>query len=98
MALLGSGVLTWITFLPIAGMIIILLVPKENKNVIRWTAAIATGLQLVLSIFLYMNFNRGMAGINTQEGFQFIEKFTWIDIKSVAWFGPVRIDFFMGIE
>jgi len=98
MTFLGLGVLTWITFLPIAGMVIILLLPKENKSAIRWTAAFATGLQLLLAVFLYMNFNRGMAGINTEEGFQFMEKATWIDIKSVAWFGRVHIDYFMGID
>ncbi|MBI4548888.1 MAG: NADH-quinone oxidoreductase subunit M [Ignavibacteriae bacterium] len=90
--------LTWITFLPIVGMVIVLLLPKENKDAIRWTSAIFTGLQVVLAIIIYMNFNRGMAGINTQEGFQFIEKATWIDIKSVAWFGRVQIEYFMGID
>ena len=29
--------LTWITFLPVVGMVITLLLPKENKNIIRWT-------------------------------------------------------------
>ena len=92
------GVLTWITFLPIIGMIIVLLLPKENKNAFRWTAAFIAGAQVVLAAVIYMNFNRGMAGINTQEGFQFVEKATWIDIKSVAWFGRVHIDYFLGID
>ncbi len=92
------GVLTWITFLPIIGMIIVLLLPKENKNAFRWTAAFIAGAQVVLAAVIYMNFNRGMAGINTQEGFQFVEKASWIDIKSVAWFGRVHIDYFIGID
>src|SRR5271169_3477671 len=92
------GVLTWITFLPIIGMVIVLLLPKENKNAFRWTAAFIAGAQVVLAAVIYMNFNRGMAGINTQEGFQFVEKASWIDIKSVAWFGRVHIDYFLGID
>jgi NADH-quinone oxidoreductase subunit M len=98
MNFLGLGVLTWITFLPIIGMIVVLLLPKDNKNLIRWTSAIAAGLQVVLAVFIYMNFNRGMAGINTQEGFQFLEKANWIDIKSVAWFGRIHIEYFLGID
>ena len=98
MSFLGLGILSWMTFLPVAGMVLVLLLPKENKNAVRWLTAIITGVQLLLSVFIYMNFNRGLAGINTQEGFQFIEKASWIDIKSVAWFGRVHIDYFLGID
>src|SRR5437867_13407376 len=98
MEFLGIGILTWITFLPMVGMIIALFLNKEKKDAIRWTAAIATGLQLVLALVIFMKFNRGMAGINTQEGFQFLEKTNWIDIKSVAWFGRIHIEYLMGID
>src|ERR1700741_305217 len=98
MGFLGLGILTWITFLPIIGMVIVLLLPKEQKNAAGWMSAVIAGLQVLLAVFIYMNFNRGMAGINTVEGFQFIEKGTWIDIKSVAWFGRVHIDYFLGID
>jgi len=98
MQFLGLGVLTWITFLPVVGMIIILLLNKENKNAIRWTAVFSTGLQIVLAVFIFLKFNRGMAGINTEGGFQFLEKASWIDIKSVSWFGRIHIDYFMGID
>jgi NADH-quinone oxidoreductase subunit M len=98
MTFLGIGVLTWITFLPIIGMVIVLLLPKEKRDAIRWTAALVTGLQVILAIFIYMKFDRGMAGINTIEGFQFVEKARWIDIPSVSWFGSIRIDYFLGID
>ncbi len=98
MQVLGIGILSWITFLPVAGMVITLLLPKENKNAIRGTAVVFTALQVILSVVIYMNFNRGMSGINTPEGFQFMEKANWIDIKSVAWFGKIHIDYFLGID
>src|ERR1041385_8607379 len=98
MEFLGFGILTWITFLPVAGMAIVLLLPKDNKDAIRWTSAFFAGLQVILAVIIYMKFDRSMAGINTQEGFQFLEKASWIDIKSVAWFGRVHIDYFMGID
>ena len=98
MEFLGIGILSWITFLPVIGMVITLLLPKDNKDAIRWTAVIFTALQVILAVLIYMKFNRGMAGINTPEGFQFSEKASWIDIKSVSWFGKIHIDYFLGID
>jgi NADH-quinone oxidoreductase subunit M len=77
-------VLTLITFLPIAGILFILVVPKENKNVIRTIAAVFTGLQLLLGIWLFMNFDRGTTAIQFQEQYQWIPSF--------------NIEYFMGID
>jgi NADH-quinone oxidoreductase subunit M len=95
---LGLGVLTWITFLPILGMLIVLLLPKSNWSSIRWTSALFTFLQVVLAVYLYVNYDRNLAGVNTEQGMQFVEKYSWIDIKGVAWFGRIHIDYFMGID
>ena len=62
MEFLGIGVLSWITFLPIIGMILVLFIPKENQNAMKWTAAVATFLQVVLAVMIYFHFNRGIAG------------------------------------
>lgn len=96
--LFGTGILTWITFLPVVGMIIVLLLPKGSRDAIRWTSLAFTALQVVLAVVLYMRFDRTMAGINTEAGMQFIEKATWIDIQSMAWFGRVHIEYFLGID
>jgi NADH-quinone oxidoreductase subunit M len=98
MQFLGIGILTWITFLPVAGMLLVLLLPKDNKNLIRWSSAAITGLQLLLAVVIYMKFDRGMAGINTEAGFQFVEKARWIDIPALSWFGRIQIDYFLGID
>ena len=79
-----SNVLTWITFLPIIGILFILFAPKENKNVVRIIAAVFTGLQLVLAVWIYINFDRGTAG------FQFTEQYDWIP--------SFNIHYFMGID
>lgn len=98
LSILGIGILTWITFIPVVGMIIVLMLPKEHKGAIRWTALAMTLIQVVLAIVIYTKFDRGMAGINTLGGMQFVEKATWIDIKSVAWFGRVHIEYLLGID
>jgi NADH-quinone oxidoreductase subunit M len=97
-SILGIGILTWITFLPIVGMIIVLMLPKESRDAIRWTSLVITALQVVLAVLIFSRFDRSLAGINDASGMQFVERASWIDIKSVAWFGRVHIEYFMGID
>jgi NADH-quinone oxidoreductase subunit M len=98
MEFLGIGVLSWITFLPIIGMILVLFIPKENQKAMKWIAVGATFLQLVLAVMIYFHFNKGSLGINTQEGMQLVEKASWIDIRGVPWFGRIHVDYFLGID
>src|SRR5574341_610338 len=95
---LGVGVLTWLTFLPIVGMIAILTLPRENRAAVKWTAAIVTLLQLVLAVLIFLKFDKGLPGINSADSMQFVERMKWIDIKSTSWFGKIQIEYFMGID
>ncbi len=97
-SILGVGILTWVTFIPVLGMIAILIMPKEQRDTIRWTALFFVGLQLLVAIALVLKFDKGMAGINTQAGMQFVERASWIDIKSVVWFGRLHIEYLLGID
>ncbi len=97
-SILGIGILTWITFLPVLGMVLVLMLPKDSRAAIRWTSLLFTVLQLVLAVIIFAKFDRGMAGINTQAGMQFVERGSWIDIKSVAWFGRIHIEYLLGID
>jgi NADH-quinone oxidoreductase subunit M len=94
----GIGWLTWITFLPIIGMIVILLIPKQAREAMKWTAAGVTFLQVVIAVLIYMNFNYNLGGINTPEGMQFKESMKWIDIKSVSFIGRLQIEYFLGVD
>jgi NADH-quinone oxidoreductase subunit M len=95
---LGIGYLSWITFLPVVGMVVVLLVPRSSVSAMKWTALSATVLQLVIAGFIWMNFNAPLTGINDPNSFQFVEKVRWIDLQGVAWFGQVGVDYFMGID
>jgi NADH-quinone oxidoreductase subunit M len=96
--LFGIGILTWVTFLPIVGMALVLMIPKDARSAIRWTALGVTIVQVILAVILFIKFDRGLAGINTAAGMQFVERATWIDIRSVAWFGRIYIEYFVGID
>ncbi len=97
-SILGIGVLTWVTFLPVLGAIAVLVLPKEQKGTIRWTSLLFVGLQLILAFVILLKFDRSLAGINSLAGMQFVERASWIDIKSVAWFGRIHIDYMLGID
>ncbi len=55
-------VLSWMTFFPLIGMLVVLFLPRERPNLVRWTAAITSAVPLVLSIWLFANFDRGDGG------------------------------------
>jgi NADH-quinone oxidoreductase subunit M len=94
----GIGILGWITFLPVLGMVIVLLLPKENRAAIRWTSLFFTFLQVILAIVIVARFDRSLAGVTSQATMQFVEKGTWIDVNSVAWFGRIHIEYLLGID
>ena len=75
-----SHVLTLITFIPIAGMILILALPDSMKQAFKWIAVVATALQLGIAIFLYENFD------TTTSAVQFAEKASWMPSYHISYF------------
>jgi NADH-quinone oxidoreductase subunit M len=91
-------ILSWITLLPILGMVIILFIPKNQEKIIKGLTLLITSLQVVLSIIILANFNYSKGGIFDPNSFQFIEKFRWIDISGLSWIGRIKIDYYLGID
>ena len=91
-------ILSWITLLPILGMVIIFFIPKNQEKVIKGFTLLITSLQVVLSIIILANFNYSKGGIFDPNSFQFIEKFRWIDIAGLSWIGRIKIDYYLGID
>ncbi len=77
-------ILSWITFFPILGMIVITFLPKDKPNLIRWTAVAATTPPLFWAYQIFSRFDR-----NTVE-MQFTEQVSWIP--------AFNIEYFMGID
>src|SRR6202451_2070508 len=75
-----SHVLTLITFIPIAGMILILALPDSMKQAFKWIAVVATALQLGIAIFLYDNFD------TTTSAVQFAEKASGMPAYHISYF------------
>src|SRR5438067_9403542 len=76
--------LTLITFVPIAGMVLILAMPQAIKDASKWIAVAATGVQVAIAIGLYKGFD------TTTTAVQFAEKHEWIP--------SYHITYFMGVD
>ena len=57
-----SSILTYMTFIPLLGAVIILCLPRDSNNLVRWVAVGATTPPLLMAIWLFANFNRSEAG------------------------------------
>src|ERR1700719_3720983 len=75
-----SHALTLITFVPIAGMVLILALPDSMKNLSKWIAVAATIPQLLIAIYLYENFD------TTTSAVQFAEKASWMPAYHISYF------------
>ncbi|MDE2321294.1 MAG: NADH-quinone oxidoreductase subunit M [candidate division NC10 bacterium] len=80
MNVLGFPILSLMTYLPLAGVVVISLLPKESKNGVRWTALAFTVASLLVSLWLPAFFD------STTAEMQFVEKVSWIPSIGVTYF------------
>lgn len=81
---MDGHLLSWLIWLPVAGMVAVALLPSGNDRAIKWTSALFTGAQLIAALLLWTRFDPTVAG------FQFQEKAPWIP--------SVNIDYFLGVD
>ncbi len=79
-----NGILNWILWLPIIGMVGVLLTPKAKDNVVRMVTLVTTAITLILTVVLYMNFD------TAEPGIQFAFK--------VPWIAQFHINYSLGID
>ncbi|WP_027051255.1 NADH-quinone oxidoreductase subunit M [Mesorhizobium erdmanii] len=69
-------ILSLVTFLPLVGVLLILFIRDDSENArrnIRAIALLTTTFTFIVSLFIWTGFD------NSQAGFQFVEKFAWLD-------------------
>jgi NADH-quinone oxidoreductase subunit M len=71
--------LTAVTFLPMAGALLILLLSSRRGALIRWAAFLAMAGTFVLSLPLYFSFNAA------DPGYQFVEQYRWMPALGVSY-------------
>ncbi len=77
--------LTVIVFTPIVTGMLILLVPKDRKNLVRWMALIGATLALSLSLWVYVGYDQSVGG------YQFMN-------DPIEWIPQLGITFQVGVD
>jgi len=87
---MDNYILSIITFAPLAGALLILLMPSKNRRTIQWISVIFTAIPLVLAFRIYQNYLPSNTGINEADLFQFVEKYPWIS--------SFKINYYVGVD
>ena len=74
-----ENILNWIIWFPIIGMVAIAFIPRDKENVIKITAAVATGLQFLLTLVLWQNYDAGNGSM------QFMVRAEWIPSFNISY-------------
>lgn len=81
-----QGLLNWILWMPVIGILGILVIPKEKEEGIRYWALINTLITLVLSGILYLKFDTTIGGIQP-----------YFEIK-VPWIEQFHINYHLAVD
>ena len=78
------NILSWLIWIPVIGVAVIAFVPRDKEEIIKIVSALATGLQFLLTLVLWNNFNSSNGLI------QFEEKYEWIP--------SFNIEYYLGVD
>jgi NADH-quinone oxidoreductase subunit M len=84
MTLASFPVLSIITWAPFVGALLIMFLARRNALLVRWLAVVSTSVSLVLSVAVYVAYDREAAG------FQFYEDFPLVP--------PLGINYQLGVD
>ncbi len=77
--LLAVNLLTAIIFLPLLGAVVVMLLPRGNKNLARWVALGFSLAVFLLSLKVFLDYDRAAGG------FQFEEQADWFSLLGASW-------------
>jgi NADH-quinone oxidoreductase subunit M len=72
-AFLEAHLLTLILFSPVVGGVLLLLIPRERLQAIRWAALLVSLIPLGLALYLWFAYQPGV------QGYQFVEQAIWYE-------------------
>ena len=91
------GILTSIVLVPALAVFVILLIPARRLRLIKQVCLVATGITVILAIWLVIDF-LGKIGLNgtdhpagTALALQYVEQFRWLGSN-------LHIDYFLGVD
>ncbi len=78
--------LTLVTFFPLVGIVILLFIPADRKNAMRWTALITSLITFLISLWVLKMFNA------SDPHLQLVAQYNWIQVA--GW----NIQYFLGVD
>jgi NADH-quinone oxidoreductase subunit M len=72
--------LSAILFSCIAGLLVILFIPRERESLVKWISLVFSGIALAFSIYVYCAYDRETGGL------QFVEKVLWVESLGIHYF------------
>src|SRR5574339_106062 len=78
--MMNFPVLSVITFTPMAAAVLMLLMPAQRKNETRAVALAAATFALILSFWMYLNYDQAAGG------YQFMERYNWLPALGISLF------------
>ena len=78
------NILSWLIWLPVIGVAVIAFIPRDKVDLIKTVSAVVTGLQFLLTLVLWNNFDSSIGSI------QFEEKYEWIP--------SFNIEYYLGVD
>ena len=79
-----NNILSWLIWLPIIGMAAIAFIPRDKEGLIKNISALTTGIQFIMTLVLWNNFDSETGSV------QFQEKYEWIP--------SFNIEYFLGVD
>jgi len=74
-----NHLLSWIIWLPIIGIVAVIIIPRDKGTLIKQVSAVVTGVQLILTIYLWRIFDA------SNGTFQFMESAEWIPSFNISY-------------
>jgi NADH-quinone oxidoreductase subunit M len=78
--------LTLLTFFPLVGIVILIFIPADRKDALRWTALLTTLITFVISLWVLGMFNP------SDPSLQLVARYDWITVA--GW----NIQYFLGVD
>ena len=78
--------LTILTFFPLVGVLVLLFIPSDKKNALRWTALVTSLLTFCISLWVLTMFNQ------SNPDLQLVAKYDWITVA--GW----NIQYSLGVD
>jgi NADH-quinone oxidoreductase subunit M len=67
----------------VLGLLVIVFLPEDREKLIKQVSALFSGVTLVLSVYLFLAYDRGLGGL------QFVERIAWIPSLGIHYFNGV---------